>query len=158
MRLVLINFSYNYDKRLQIIRYIYNSENQRETALPYHTLYYLDTNRMRDTAHPGYLLIELMIAIILLCAMGLSIGKLSGSIAEWHRTALIYLKATTIADRVINGQDPHTIKDPLFTVQKSTSRPFDGIPYTAITVTITAPCGTQNKTITFCGGRAEYHA
>lgn len=113
---------------------------------------------MRATNQPGYLLIELMIAIVLLCAMGLSIGKLSGSVAEWHRAARIYLKATTIADSVINGQDPHTITEPGYRVKQSTSRPFNKVPYTAITVTITAPYGQQTKTMTFCGGRAGGHA
>lgn len=88
--------------------------------------------------------------------MGLSIGQLAGFTAIWHRNALTYLKATTLADRIINGHNPQALKDSSLIIHKTVTRPFEGIPYSSITVRITIPSGKTSKTITFVGGRAEY--
>lgn len=109
---------------------------------------------MKNHHKSGYLLIELLIAILVLCAMGYSIAMLSRHISEQNRDAIFYLKAVNIAQRIIRGDDPILIHEPLFTITKRESHPIDTLPYTAVTVTLKM----EGKTITFHGGRAEYHA
>ncbi|EKD48575.1 MAG: hypothetical protein ACD_64C00251G0007 [uncultured bacterium] len=106
----------------------------------------------------GYLLIELMIAIMLLSAMGLSIGQLAGCTALWHRNAQMYFKAVTLAGRILSGQNPKTCAIPSWRIDTITTQPFKGIPYNSITIRITIPSGQEAKTITFVGGRADYNA
>ncbi len=102
----------------------------------------------------GYLLIELMIAIVLISCMGVIIGRIQGHTAIWHQQAAAYLNAASLASTVIGGGK--MIPNDSITVRKTVSYPFTGLPYAAIKVEITVPFHGAKKTFAFVGGRAEY--
>ncbi len=110
---------------------------------------------MRETRRKGYLLIELMIALLIIISSSLVIGKLCGLIAGWHQEASLYLKAATLARTVIEaGEDDSALSDnTTFHVSIVKSKPFEQIAYTAIKVLLRSKIGGKEKTFTFVGGK-----
>ena len=100
----------------------------------------------------GYLLIELMMAILLLTSSGLLLGYLRGQLVSWHKQAELHLDAVIIANQIFQkkGQIPSN-KNDLFKVSvKEIKDP--SIPFKTVIATITIPGPHKSYEYSFQGG------
>lgn len=83
--------------------------------------------------------------------MGVIIGKLLASNHILERKAYAHFKAAALAQQVLNGQSiPATAS---YTVTRSDTKPFPGIPYTQTMVKISMVYGDTRKDFTYTGGK-----
>ncbi len=100
----------------------------------------------------GYLLIELMIAILLLTISGLLLGYLRGQLVGWHKQAELHLDVVIIANQIFQkkGQVPAN-KNDAFKVTIKEIKDHE-IPFKTVIATIIIPGPHKSYEYTFQGG------
>lgn len=110
----------------------------------------------RGRNQPGYLLIELMIALATLAVCSLLVAKLQAHMVCQCYEAEQYLKAVNYASRTIEKRLSGRQEQDGFTIETSARRVHENIPYNHVTVAVSwnNMAGVQ-KQITIQGGMLD---
>ena len=115
--------------------------------------------KFKMNLNKGYLLIELMVALVLLSIMGIGAGKLLGLMSSFEKRAHFYLKATTAAQSVIEGSGREQSLHDGLQIEVQTSQPNKELPFMLSIVTVQdAAANGEQKTIRLIGGRLQKDA
>ncbi len=124
-----------------------------------------------STKNPGYLLVELMIALVAIALCSVMAAYLQVHITQLHKQAEQYLKAVNIANTIFEetmfGQTlfgkasikNNGLYDDTYTIETTQSKVDKNIPYTQIAVTISwKTLRGADKKITIHGGKVDHES